>query len=251
MGENTNIAWAHHSWNPWVGCTKVSKACDNCYAAAWDKRYGGEHWGPGAPRRRTSPANWRKPLKWNREAEASGEVCRVFCASLADVFDNEVLAAWRADLFKLIKVTPALTWMLLTKRIGNAAKMLPADWGGGYPNVWLGATIPNQAEADRDVPKLIEIPAAKRFVSYEPALGPVDFGQTGAWFNEWGVTFLDWIICGGESGAGRRPMDRDWARSVRAQCADAGVAFFYKQGNGLRPGQDDELDGHRHKEFPA
>ncbi|KKK91124.1 hypothetical protein LCGC14_2716100, partial [marine sediment metagenome] len=222
MGENTNIAWAHHSFNPWIGCTKVSPACEHCYAEALDRRWGHDSWGSGKPRRRTSEANWRKPLKWNRKAEASGEVCRVFCGSLCDVFDNEVPAAWRADLFNLIRDTPNLTWMLLTKRIGNAAKMLPANWGDGYPNVWLGATIPNQAEADRDIPKLNDIAAAKRFISYEPALGPLFVPRYG----------VDWIICGGESGPGARMMHPEWARSVRDQCAGengAGVSFFFKQ----------------------
>lgn len=242
MADTTNIAWADATFNPWIGCTKVSLACDHCYAEAWDKRYGGAlHWGPGVSRRRAAEPGRRKPHKWNREAEASGKPFRVFCGSLCDVFDNEVPPEWRADLFDLVRETPALTWMLLTKRIGNVAKMLPDDWGDGWPHVWLGATIPNQEEADRDIPKLIALPAAKRFISYEPALGPLFVPQYG----------VHWLICGGESGPGARPMKLDWARSVRDQCASAGVAFFFKQRGGARPGGDARLDGLEHKNFPG
>ena len=164
MAENTKIEWADHTFSPWTGCTKVSPACDHCYAEGWAKRSGHVKWGSGQPRRRTSDANWRMPLKWNREAERTGVRPRVFCASLADVFDNEVDPAWRADLFKLIADTPNLDWLLLTKRIGNAQRMIgealtimseagkPMNrWP--WPNVWLSATVVNQEEADRDIPK--------------------------------------------------------------------------------------------------
>ena len=175
MAEHSKIEWCDHTFNPWEGCQKVGPGCDNCYAEARDKRFtGGTHWGPGAPRRRTSPANWAKPLKWNREAAITGTRPRVFCASLADVFDNAVDPQWRADLFELILKTPNLDWLLLTKRPGNIAKMLPLDWGKGWPNVWLGCTVVNQDEAERDVPKLLAVNAAVRFLSVEPMLGPVD-----------------------------------------------------------------------------
>lgn len=288
MGDVTNISWANATFNPWIGCTKVSPACDHCYAAAWDKRFGGDHWGPGAPRRRTTAANWRKPFRWNAEAKSSGKPCRVFCASLADVFDNEVDPLWRTDLFNLIRATRSLTWMLLTKRIGNAAKMLPSDWGDGWPHVWLGSTVPDQAEADRDIPKLLATPAAVRFISYEPALENVDFTelpppndpkyQSKHWIYRcnslnglievrpagpniwWQTTYqninlspprLNWVICGGESGPGARPMHPDWARSVRNQCAGADVAFFFKQWGGPRAGGEALLDGVEHKAWPA
>lgn len=187
MAENTKIEWCDSTFNPWTGCTKVGPGCDNCYAEGWAKRSGIVQWGPGAERRRTSAANWRKPLQWNAKpffecvacgwrgerflVHFDGDQCphcctvgdikparrRVFCASLADVFDNEVPVEWRADLFDLIQATPNLDWLLVTKRIGNAGRML-AD---GIPaNVWLGITVVNQAEADRDIPKLLSTPAA-------------------------------------------------------------------------------------------
>lgn len=239
MGENSAIAWTDHTFNPWIGCAKVSPGCDNCYAEAQDRhrKWTPEGWGAGKPRRRTSDANWRQPLKWNRAAEASGTRPRVFCASLADVFDNEVPRAWRDDLFALIRATPALDWIVLTKRIGNATKMLPPDWGDGYPNVWLLITVVNQHEADRDVPKLLDTPAMVRGLSIEPQLGPIDFYKTSAampfaghpWRNGPILQGIHWIICGAESGPGRRPFDEDWARSLRDQCQAAGAAFFLKQ----------------------
>lgn len=246
MGE-TKIEWADFTFNPWEGCTKVSPGCDNCYAEARDKRFtGGALWGAKAPRRRTSAANWRKPLAWDKAAKAAGERHRVFCASLADVFDNHpsILPEWRADLWALIRATPNLDWMLLTKRPGNIAKMLPEDWGRGYRNVWLGCTVVNQEEADRDITKLLEVPAAVRFLSMEPLLGPVDLnhirlphGSGRTWIDAlqpWWVTpdmrtRLDLVIVGGESGPGARPMHPDWARSLRDQCVAAGVPLHFKQ----------------------
>lgn len=194
MSENTKIEWATHTFNPWEGCQKVGPGCDNCYAESRNARFAGGaavNWGPGAPRRRTSAANWRQPLAWNAAHEAffaaNGHRQRVFCSSLADVFDNAVDPTWRDDLFTLIGNTPNLDWLLLTKRIGNAKTMLP--WVPGYTgpegqrttnvwrNVWIGATIVNQEEADRDIPKLLAVPAAKRFLSMEPLLGPVDLSH--------------------------------------------------------------------------
>ena len=248
MGGDTKIEWAEHTFNPWEGCQKVGPGCDNCYAEARDIRFtGGTHWGPGAPRRRTSAANWAKPLKWNRDAAKTGTRPRVFCASLADVFDNAVDPAWRADLWALIWSTPHLDWLLLTKRPGNIAAMIPqgVDWGAGWVNVWLGCTVVNQAEADRDIPKLLAVPAHRRFLSIEPMLGPIDltnldphgdFRPYGAhgWSAIWrgngiGRACLDWVVCGGESGPNARPMHPDWARSLRDQCRTAGVAFHFKQ----------------------
>lgn len=235
MGENTNIEWAHHTFNPWEGCTKVGPGCDHCYAEARNKRFHGGNWGPGAPRRRTSPSNWAKPRRWNTQAAEKGVRYRVFCASLADVFDNEVPAEWRADLFKLISETPNLDWLLLTKRIGNVASMLPENFSRlTFPNVWLGATVVNQKEADRDIPELLNLSPAVAWLSMEPLLGDVDiteylFGKK--WLlsevpmNGW----LDWVIVGGESGACARPMHPDWARSLRDQCQAADVPFLFKQ----------------------
>lgn len=179
MAENSNIEWTRHTFNPWIGCQKVGPGCDHCYAETWDARglqQRETRWGPHAARTRTSAANWRKPLAWDRAAAAAGERHRVFCASLADVFDNHdsILPEWRGDLWALIRATPNLDWMLLTKRPGNIAKMLPADWNEGWPNVWLGCTVVNQGEADRDIPKLLAVPGAVRFLSMEPLLGQVN-----------------------------------------------------------------------------
>lgn len=244
MSENTKIEWADHTFNPWTGCTKVSPGCDGCYAEAWAKRSGTVQWGAAAPRRRTSEANWRQPLKWNRQAEAEGRRYRVFCASLADVFDNQVPVQWRADLLQLIDLTPNLDWLLLTKRIGNVVPMLQSieraiDGARALdlwprPNIWLGATVVNQEEADRDIPKLLKVPARVRFLSIEPMLGPISF--EGMFANPLDIRdgtnaleALDWVIAGGESGPQARPAHPDWFRSLRDQCTAAGVPFLFKQ----------------------
>jgi protein gp37 len=169
-----------YSFNPWIGCTKISPACDFCYAERWSLRMPANRNLWQGERRRTAGANWRQPIKWNREAAAAGERRKVFCASLADVFDNKVPARWRDDLWHLIDQTPNLDWLLLTKRPQNIAKMLPTEaigapaWGSGWPNVWLGTTVENQEEADRRIPHLLAVPAVVRFLSCEPILGPVD-----------------------------------------------------------------------------
>jgi protein gp37 len=239
MAENSKIEWTDHTFNPWIGCTKVSPGCDHCYAEArMDTRLHRVHWGAGEPRQRTK--TWADPKRWDKAHEAfyatHGRRQRVFCASLADVFDNQVPETWRIDLFALIEETPHLDWLLLTKRIGNAAGMLP--WGPcspPWPNVWLGATVVNQDEADRDIPKLLATPARVRFLSMEPLLGPVDVfsDMTGELLitsgNEYDPGRIDWVIAGGESGHGARPMHPDWARSLRDQCAAAGVPFLFKQ----------------------
>ena len=258
MAENSAIEWTDHTFNPWIGCTKVGPGCEHCYAEILATSRLAVEWGPGAPRRHTAASTWQQPRRWDRKAAAAGSRQRVFCASLADVFDNEVPAEWRAELFALIRETPNLDWLLVTKRIGNAAKM--AEAAGGWPsNVWLGATIVNQVEADRDVPKLLAISGVRyRFLSMEPLLGPVDLkrirnaaepgrplnaltghqaitpagGQgVGYYFSQDDepVPMLDWIIVGGESGPGARPMHPDWARSLRDQCASAGTPFLFKQ----------------------
>ncbi len=267
MSENTKIEWATHTQNFWEGCQKTGPGCDNCYAEARNARFAGGvaiNWGPGAPRRRTSAANWAKPLAWNANHKAffaaHGHRQRVFCSSLADVFDNAVDPVWRDDMFTVIANTPNLDWLLLTKRIGNAATMLP--WMPGYTgpdgqrtknvwrNVWLGATIVNQEEADRDIPKLLAVPAVKRFLSIEPMLGPINIEPyllstyDKAAHDDQMVPGLpttdrlDWIIVGGESGPGARPMHPDWARSLRDQCEAAGVPFLFKQW-----GEFAEVDG--------
>ena len=220
MAANSKIEWTHHTFNPWVGCTKVSLACDHCYAEGWAKRTGGAALWQGE-RRRTSAANWREPIKWNKRAEAEGQRYRVFCASLADVFDNQVPWEWRKDLWLLIKDTPHLDWLLLTKRPQNIAKMLPPGWGNGWHNVWLGTSTENHEEMLRRGKALRAVPAAVHFWSAEPLLEDLGGIPT--------EIMPEWVICGGESGANARPMHPDWARSLRDQCAAAGVPFLFKQ----------------------
>jgi protein gp37 len=246
MVENSKIEWTDHTFNPWVGCTKVSPACDHCYAEAWSKRSGIVQWGD-APRHRTGFPVWGQPIKWNKQAREQSERLgheyrpKVFCASLADVFDNQADEGWRWDLWEMIDCCRALDWLLLTKRPQNVRKMLPAamdmeadPWP--WPHVWLGTTVENQEEADRRIPQLLSVPAAKHFLSCEPLLGPLSLRQwlerempdgTGkAWAPGGGI---DWVICGGESGAGARAMALPWARSLLTQCFAASVPFFMKQ----------------------
>ncbi len=228
MAENSKIEWTDHTFNPWIGCQKVSPGCDHCYAETlMDHRYGKVQWGPHGERIRTSPANWRKPLQWAKAARMADRRPRVFCASLADVFDNKAPPLARFDLFTLIWGTPELDWLLLTKRPENIRKMLPEDWGAGYENVWLGTTCEDQAAYDRRWPILSAIPAAVRFVSYEPAIGPLNLPTSGP--------HPDWIICGGESGPGARFMRPDWARDLMNQCAETNIAFFMKQMTAKKP----------------
>ena len=231
MAETTAIEWCDSTFNPWLGCTKVSPACDHCYAEQrMDHRLHRVNWGTGQPRVRTK--TWGDPKRWNAAQDAffaqHGRRQRVFCASLADVFDNEVPAAWRVDLLRLIEATPNLDWLLLTKRIGNVDRMLDEagtlmpevlDWP--KPNVWLGATLANREEMLRDAPKLKAVSAHVRFWSVEPMLG--DLGEIPP------ELMPDWVICGGESGPGARPMHPDWARGLKQQCLAAGVPFFMKQ----------------------
>jgi protein gp37 len=220
----SSIEWTDYTFNGWIGCTRVSPGCDNCYAAAQDRFRGwtAEGWGAGKPRRRTSQANWKQPLRWNALAEREQVRRRVFCSSLADVFDNEVPDAWRRDLADLITRTPALDWQLLTKRIGNANPMLANMFPAGSPaNVWVGATIVNREELLRDGPKLKSTAASVRFWSLEPLID--DLGQLPA-----GLV-PDWVIIGGESGPKARPMDLAWAESALQQCEAAGAKVFVKQ----------------------
>lgn len=221
MGAVTKIEWCHHTFNPWWGCTQVSPLCDHCYAmmldARWRKR---AYWGPRAPRRYFADEYWGEPLRWDRLAALAGERRRVFCASMADVFDNKVDPAVRDRLWQLIRRTRSLDWLLLTKRIGNAYRMLPDDWANGYPNVWLIVSV-DQAALDREVPKLIGLPAVVRGVSIEPQLAPVRIGAF--------ASLLQWVINGGESGVGARPFHLEWARSLVAECQSAATPIFVQR----------------------
>lgn len=227
MAENSKIEWTDHTFNPWIGCQHVSPGCDHCYAETMmDKRYGRVEWGPKGERKRTSDANWRLPIRWNEQAREfkrqHGRRPRVFCASLADVFDNKVPPKWRKDLFALIRKCRRLDWLLLTKRPQNTAKMLPLDWhSDGYPNVWLGITAEDQKHFDERWAKLSMMRAVVKFVSYEPALGPLRFPNV--------RPLPDWVISGGESGSGARPLKLQWVRDVFADCRRHGIARFHKQ----------------------
>lgn len=255
MAENTKIEWAHHTFNPWWGCSKISHGCANCYAEALDKRTGGAHWGPNADRRRTGADNWKLPLRWNCKAAAEGTRYRVFCASMADVFDDHpsILPEWRDDLWRLIEATPHLDWLLLTKRPANIMRMIPNRWRDRLPDhVAVGATVVNVGEYDRKIPELLEVPARLRFLSIEPLLASFNINSIYqgteiikplagvTWYPtppDWptqGLTArhspkIHWVIVGGESGPGARPMHPDWVRLIRDQCAAAGVPFFFKQ----------------------
>lgn len=226
MAETTEIAWTDATFNPWIGCQKISPGCDHCYAEAQNAYRRWTQWGAHGERRRTSPANWRKPLAWHKDASAFAHKHgrrrrRVFCASLADVFDNAVHPSMQRDLFDLIKATPSLDWQLLTKRPQNIAAILPPDWGAGYLNVWLGITAEDQTRFDQRWPILREIPAYIRFISYEPAIGALRLDDR--------LRQPDWLIFGGESGPGARVADPQWARDIAHDCFMRDVAFFLKQ----------------------
>lgn len=234
MAERSKIEWTDSTFNPWVGCTKIARArgapsaCDFCYAEKWAKRSGQVQWGDH-DRRRTTPVYWRAPVAWNEQAAAFqaryGRRRRVFCASLADVFDNQVDPTWREDLWNLIHECDQLDWQLLTKRPQNIRKMLPRDWDDGYANVWLGTTAEDQAAYKQRCKHLFSVPAAIRFVSYEPALGHL--GEL-----EVDGVVPDWLIIGGESGVRSdliRPTDPQWVRLAIADCQRLGVAVLLKQ----------------------
>lgn len=263
MAENTLIEWAHHTFNPWRGCAKVSAGCKFCYAESWASRFGSRFggWGPNGRRVVAADSRWWEPFVWNRKAQVAGERHRVFSSSLADVFEApdtmpaaSVMDVRRARLrlMTLIQATPALDWLLLTKRPGRVVELL-ADlrdatdldmtgrtreslraWIAGEPpaNVWMGTSVEDQATADERIADLLRIPARVRFLSMEPLLTPVDIRPYLADF-ELGLGSgrgnLHWVIVGGESGPQARPMHPDWARSIRDQCRAAGVPFLFKQ----------------------
>lgn len=253
MGEITAISWCDHTFNPWIGCQWMSPACDGCYAEAlMDKRYSRVQWGgPGkgaGTRVRTSAGNWRQPIRWNKRAAEAGTRPFVFCASLADVFDNQVPREWREDLFELIRVTPHLVWLLLTKRPQNIVRMVKdhgAIAGNGTRylpgNAAIGTTVEDQTRANINVPALLDAKentgALFAFLSCEPLLGAIQIAEylpNKLWNDlpSWKQPEIDWIITGGETDQGghkARPTHPDWFRSLRDQCAAAGVPFQHKQ----------------------
>ena len=248
MAKVTGIEWCDSTLNPWIGCTKISPACDHCYAADLDKRFGGDHWG-NVPRHRTSAKNWNDPRRWQKSAAQfmaeHGRKRRVFCASMADVFDNQVPLDWRDDLWALIRDCPDMDWLLLTKRPQNIGKMLPTFWDEVKGSVWLGTTVEDQQRANQNIPHLLKHDSAVRFLSCEPLLAPIDILQ---WLHdsdcaeviadggpcickgqEVSEICIDWVIAGGESGAESRPSHPDWFRDLRDQCASSGTPFLFKQ----------------------
>lgn len=252
MGEISAISWTDATFNGWIGCTKVGPPCDFCYAADTDARYqygvpkaerrtdgSAPHWGPGAPRHRTAAAYWRNPLKWNEAAKARGVPMKVFAHSLSDVFDNEVDESWRADLFALWRETPWLRWIVVSKRVPNMPKMLPKDWGDGYPNVGLVATTGDQDEFDRDAPRLLAVPARWHGFSLEPQLGFIDPAIDAVTKHRGSI----WLITGGESrqpeharsGIAPRSYDLAWTRVVvRSAILRPNLYAFVKQ-SGANP----------------
>ena len=268
--QNSKIEWTDHTFNPWWGCVKVSPGCEHCYAETLAHRYGHDVWGPAktTARRGMSANYWKQPLKWNKQAQADSVRRRVFCASMADVFEEHPgVVEWRAQLFALIEQTPALDWLLLTKRPEHMPRFAPAHWAGGWPeNVWAMTSVENQEQAEKRIPLLLRVPAHVRGLSCEPLLGPVNVARwlccpwcgdgdrarqdlNGTWYHEndgWArpcpttsrgpaVHTIDWVIVGGESGHGARPMHPDWARSLRDQCQAAGVAYHFKQWGEYKP----------------
>ena len=222
MGVDTKIEWCHHTFNPWRGCTKVSLGCKHCYAEALSGRNPKllGKWGPDGTRIIASESYWRQPKIWNRDADRAGERRQVFCASLADVFeDRPELEAPRSRLRWLMFDTVQLDWLLLTKRPEFARQWIDSNL---MPrNYWVGVSVEDQQRADERIPILLQTPAPVRFLSVEPLLGPVDF-------RKW-LPSVNWVIIGGESGPYARPCNIAWIRSVVRQCQDASVAVFVKQ----------------------
>ncbi|MCB1105433.1 MAG: phage Gp37/Gp68 family protein [Cephaloticoccus sp.] len=226
MGKNSHIEWTHHTFNPWWGCEKVSPACLHCYAESWAKRVGSDVWGKSSPRRFFTNEHWKEPHRWNAEAEKAGERRRVFCASMADVFEARTdLDKSRVRLWELIEATPSLDWLLLTKRPQHVTKMAP--WGKDWPiNIWLGTTVENQVWANKRLPHLLRTGAKIKFLSCEPLLGPLDLSD---YVGNSSGSEINWVIAGGESGPNSRPMNPKWLRTLRDFCRNKRIAFHFKQ----------------------
>lgn len=224
MASETNISWCDSTFNPWWGCTAIAPGCDNCYAAAFDKRVGGNYWDVKVAPRQTKPSNWRNPIKWNKQAGIEGRRHRVFCGSMMDWCDKDAPPDARDELWALIKATPMLDWQLLTKRATLIKRCLPDDWGDGYDNVWLGVTVEDKEYGYPRIEALRQIPAKVRFLSCEPLLeGDMD------------DIYLDgihWVIIGGESGPNYRPMEKSWAECLFDSCEDQCVPTWFKQWGG-------------------
>lgn len=237
MSANSNIAWTDHTFNIAWGCQKISPGCKNCYADTLSTRYGYNVFGPHGNRRWFDEKHWVEPLKWNAKGPA-----RVFSSSMCDIFeDNAIVERELQKLWPLIRETPNLTWQLLTKRADRIARFLPSDWGDGYPNVWLGVSVENEDYVWR-AEELRQIPAHVRFISYEPALGPIDHAIN--------LKDIHWLIYGGESGPHHRQDSDAWCDCIAAACALSGTTFFFKQRSALKPGQGTMPGGGLPRKFP-
>lgn len=267
MGEHTAISWTNHTFNPWIGCTKVSPGCANCYAEKQNERHKWTcGWGPGEERHITSASSWNAIAKWAKTARATGKREKVFCASLADIFDHEAPVFARRALWHLLTLTSdALDFQIVTKRPQRIEQVMKEDDLAHdfflAHNVWLIASTENQEWFDKRVPYLLRVPAAVHGVSAEPLLGAIDGskylrktlcqvcngtasvpvegnGDTPcpACLNSnngrGNAPSLNWVIVGGESQVGARPMPPDAARRVRDQCVEYGVAFFFFKQHG-------------------
>lgn len=242
MADKTLIAWTDHTFNVAWGCTKISPGCKNCYAVDLAGRYGHDVWGPGKPRRVFGSKHWDEPLKWDREAGREGRTHRVFCSSMCDVFeDHPTIEAEREKLWALVEATPRLDWQLLTKRAERIAGNLPANWDRIRGRVWLGVSVENADYVWR-MDRLRCLDSAVRFVSYEPALGPIAHAAD--------LTGIDWLIYGGESGLRFRPEDKQWARDIMTKCRESGTAFFHKQSAARFTERGIDLDGVIVREYP-
>lgn len=233
MADVTGISWTHHTWNPVWGCHKISPGCKHCYMFEQMKRYGRD---PDAPQRTKT---WSDPYRWERRARETGLPELVFTCSLSDWFIEET-DQWRDDLWAIVHDCPHLIFQILTKRPQRIRDHLPANWGDGYGNVWLGTSV-ERADYLGRVDVLRQVPAQVRFISAEPLLGPL---------SELDLTDVQWLIVGGETGPEYRPMDHAWARELRDMAVDAGTAYFFKQSSGRLPGRGDQLDGLEWKQFP-
>lgn len=244
MADKTLIAWTDHTFNIAWGCVKISPGCQNCYADGLASRYGHSVWGPAktTARRTFTEKHWAEPLKWNKGAELEGRRHKVFCSSMCDVFeDHPTIDAERKRLWKLIEATPGLDWQLLTKRSNRIAPNLPGNWSAIKDRVWLGVSVENADYAHR-IDDIRSLDSAVRFVSYEPAIGPIAHVAN--------LTNIDWLIYGGESGPNYRHEDKQWARDIMAACRRTGTAFFHKQSAARFTERGIELDGQIVREYP-
>jgi protein gp37 len=261
MGTRTGIGWTEKTWNPWQGCTKVSAGCDLCYMFTEKTRYGQDP----ATVIRSKDLTFNSPRRW-------GTPSLIFTCSWSDFF-HVTADPWRADAWKIIRDTPHHTYQILTKRPGRIARHLPPDWGDGYPNVWLGTSVENdEPHVMARIEQLLAVPAALHWLSCEPLIGPVSLrGPWHDYLEGWttigapndghgpdpeqvATNRIRWVVAGGESGAGCRPCDEAWLRTLRDQCADTGAAYYLKQlGGHPNKHKDNEarLDGRTHVEFPA